>query len=66
MIVEQRKRTRDLKPNATNLASEFNFYKPGDWEKENMFKNDIIPWQIVIAIALVSGASAFAIGRFLI
>lgn len=66
MIIEKRKRIRLIKPNECNWASEFNLRESRDCEDEPVCKNETVPWQTVLAFAVITGFSAYAIGSYLI
>jgi hypothetical protein len=63
MIVEKRKRIRHSKPADLDLVVEFNFYGLEDWEDEPV--NEITPPSIVLAFALFTAFSAFAVSSYL-
>jgi hypothetical protein len=61
MIIEKRKRIRNTKPTDIDWVSEFNFYESGNWDEYTEYRSEIIPWQIVLAFALLTGVSAFVV-----
>jgi hypothetical protein len=61
MIVEKRKRIRITKPDEFDWVAEFNFCELSDWEDEPTEEYQITPWPIVLAFALFTGLSAYAI-----
>jgi hypothetical protein len=63
MIVEKRKRLRIPKPADLDLVTEFNFCALDDWEDEPV--NEITPPSIVLAFALFTAFSAFAVSSYL-
>jgi hypothetical protein len=65
MIVDKRKRIRTTNPDKHDWTAEFNFYEPGNWDDQPYFENDVIPWQIVLGFALLTGFSAYMIGCYL-
>jgi hypothetical protein len=65
MIVERRKRSRTINAGEHDWATEFNFYEPGNWDDQPLFDNEVIPWQIVLGLALLTGFSAYLIGCYL-
>jgi hypothetical protein len=63
MIVEKRKRIRNPEPSELDYPVEFNFYGFDDREEEPV--NEMTPWSIVLAFALLTALSAYAVGSYL-
>jgi hypothetical protein len=64
MIVEKRKRMRNPKPADLDYLVEFDFYSFDDGAEEPI--TEITPWSIVLAFALLTGLSAYAVGSYFI
>ncbi len=64
MIVEKRKRIRTPKPTDLDLVVEFNFSGLDDWGDDETM-NEITPVPVLLAFALLTGFSAYAVGSYL-
>jgi hypothetical protein len=63
MIVEKRKRIRNPEPAELDYPVESNFYGFDDGEEDPV--NEMTSWSIVLAFALLTGLSAYALGSYL-